>query len=414
MSNGLLKILLVEDNEDDYIAVRDMLAMVQKPQFEVVWLESYEKAVSSLIGQQANPQTAIASYDACLIDYRLGEHNGLELLQQALSLGHQPPIILLTGVGGRDIDLQALEMGATGFLAKDEISPTNLERTIRYAIRQKQTEASLHQSQETLAQSNAALERKFVEQSAALERALKQADYLRQLQTRLLSSVSHEFRTPLSYIQSSAELMKDFPADEATQAHRLQQIYAGVDRITKTLDDTILYAELAAGAIPFNPAPLDLKPVCETLITDLRSFLDPQQKLQLINHHCPSDLVYIDITLLQLMLTHLTLNAIRYAPNSGNINLELDCKEQGPGSWDVTFQVKDQGIGIPLDEQKNVFSAYYRARNADAIPGTPGIGIGLAIVKQAAALHQGVVYLSSEVGQGTTVTLSLLAVKAAV
>lgn len=406
MSSETLKILFIEDNEDDYIAVRDMLAMVQEPQFQVVWVSSYEEAITCLSWEQESLQVPSGYYDACLLDYHLGEHTGLEILQHTLSSGHQIPIILLTGEGTRDIDRQALEMGAASFLAKDEISPASLERTIRYAIKQKQMETLLRQSQEVLAQSNASLEEKITEQSAELEYTREQEAYLRQLQTKLLASVSHEFRTPLMAIQGSAELLEECP-DEANTAFRFQRIYAGVERITKTLDNTLIYAALEAGSIPFIPVPIHLDAVCQDLVANLQQFVDKGQELQFINRSSLTTPVPIDVRLVQLMLTHLILNAIRYAPDSGSIQLELNYNGDNSGNPSIVFQVRDRGIGIPSDELEKVFDGYYRASNADLIAGTPGIGIGLAIVKRAAILHGGSVSLASEVDTGTTATLSL-------
>ncbi|HEY9643854.1 MAG TPA: response regulator, partial [Coleofasciculaceae cyanobacterium] len=123
MEKQLLQILLIEDNEDDYIVVKEMLSTLQKPAFEVSWAKTYEAAIATLTASTRQPHSADCPYDACLLDYRLGQHSGLELLQQAQLQDTQIPIILLTGIDDQAVDQQAMTIGAAGFLSKDEISP---------------------------------------------------------------------------------------------------------------------------------------------------------------------------------------------------------------------------------------------------------------------------------------------------
>ncbi|HEY9640618.1 MAG TPA: HAMP domain-containing sensor histidine kinase, partial [Coleofasciculaceae cyanobacterium] len=268
---------------------------------------------------------------------------------------------------------------------KDEISPSNLERTIRYAIRQKQIQTTLKDT------------------TAVLER---QVEHLRQIQTRLLPSVSHEFRTPLMTIQSSANLLEIDLANEEKRESRFQLIYDGIDRIVHTLDNSLVYAALEAGGLPFNASPMALPSFCQGLVADLQAFADDQQQIQFMRQGNSPSQVSLDPNLVQLILTHLLLNAIRYAPKSGIISLILTYQAAMSGAI-VTFHIQDRGIGIPSIEQDKIFDAYYRASNANSIPGTPGIGLGLAIVKSAASLHGGTVALTSEVGVGTSFTVSL-------
>jgi diguanylate cyclase (GGDEF)-like protein/PAS domain S-box-containing protein len=129
MNNSPIRVLLVEDSEDDYIITRDLLADVHEPRFELDWVSTYGNALETIARQQ---------HDVYLLDYRIGAHNGLELLQQMLKRGYDAPIILLTGSSTRTIDLEAMHLGATDFLPKNEISAGQLERTLRYAMRQRQ------------------------------------------------------------------------------------------------------------------------------------------------------------------------------------------------------------------------------------------------------------------------------------
>ena len=129
MNAGLVRVLLVEDSEDDYVITRELLADVQEPRFELEWVSSYEAALAAIALQQ---------HDVYLLDYRLGAHNGLEILQAAIEGGCDAPFILLTGSPGvgRQVDLDAMQLGAADFLSKQDVNSGLLERTLRYAVRQ--------------------------------------------------------------------------------------------------------------------------------------------------------------------------------------------------------------------------------------------------------------------------------------
>src|SRR4028118_2101385 len=118
-----LKVLLVEDDEDDYVIIRDLLSGMEK--FELKWVTDYDHALEMIERKE---------HDVCLLDYRLGERSGLELLREALRRGYKAPIILLTGQGDREVDLEATPAGAADYLIKGQIDAPLLERSIRYAF----------------------------------------------------------------------------------------------------------------------------------------------------------------------------------------------------------------------------------------------------------------------------------------
>ena len=141
-----LRVLLVDDDEDDYIITQDLLNDSDQDgndernnRFLLDWVSEYGSALREIQRQR---------HDVYLIDYHLGEHNGLELLQQAIQQGCLAPLILLTGQGDRDIDLQAMQSGAVDFLVKGQIDGPLLERAIRYAFERKRAEMALRKSEE--------------------------------------------------------------------------------------------------------------------------------------------------------------------------------------------------------------------------------------------------------------------------
>lgn len=131
MDKRKIRILLIEDDEDDYVLARTYLAEIKQWQYVLEWAKSYKQGLALAKKQK---------HDVFLVDYHLGEHNGLDLIHQLRREGYKTPMILLTGLGGEQADIRALKMGASDYLAKGEITSASLERAIRYALERKQAE----------------------------------------------------------------------------------------------------------------------------------------------------------------------------------------------------------------------------------------------------------------------------------
>jgi PAS domain S-box-containing protein len=138
-------ILLVEDDEDDYVYTRSLLADSKPKQFKLDWVKTYEEGIAAI---------RQVIHDVYLVDYRLGERDGLELVREAVEGGCTSPIILMTGQGSYAVDVEAMEAGATDYLQKEELSGPLLERTIRYAIQSKLAENLLKERSEQLSEAN--------------------------------------------------------------------------------------------------------------------------------------------------------------------------------------------------------------------------------------------------------------------
>jgi len=129
-----IKILLVEDDEDDYVMTRDLLSEIEGSQYDLEWVSNPNEALALM---------ATKDHDVYLIDFRLGEINGISLMRNAIGKGCKTPIILLTGQSDKEIDVEAMEAGASDYLVKGQISASMLERSIRYAIEQKKSESQI-------------------------------------------------------------------------------------------------------------------------------------------------------------------------------------------------------------------------------------------------------------------------------
>lgn len=230
--------------------------------------------------------------------------------------------------------------------------------------------------------------------------SLEKQKELGELKTRFVSMTSHEFRTPLTTILSSTELLEKYNkklSDEKKIQH-LHRIKVSVKHMTQLLNNVLLIGKAEAGKLQFHPIAMDLPKFCRDLVDELQLSSSDNHTIAFCQQG-EYTTAYLDDKLLLYIFTNLLSNAIKYSPEGGNVNFDLIFQPEK-----VIFQVQDQGIGIPAAEQQQLFNSFHRASNVGTISGT---GLGLAIVKKAVDLHQGEIAVKSEVGVGTTFIVTL-------
>ncbi|WNZ27321.1 histidine kinase [Leptolyngbya sp. NK1-12] len=233
-----------------------------------------------------------------------------------------------------------------------------------------------------------------------LEGTLAQEKELNQLKLRFFSMVSHEFRTPLSVILASSQLLEEILQElvDESKLKNLQRIQVSARLMNQLLTDILTLSRAEAGELEFKPAPLDIEAFCLNLLEDIQASQAMSHSLQFVSQgRCTR--VNLDEKLIYSILSNLLLNAVKYSPQGSSIYLSLICKPDA-----TIFQVKDEGIGIPLEEQQKIFAPFYRGQNVNHIVGT---GLGLAVVKTCLALHQGEIAVSSEATKGTVFTVTI-------
>jgi signal transduction histidine kinase len=234
----------------------------------------------------------------------------------------------------------------------------------------------------------------------SLQHTLAQEKELGELKLRLFSMVSHEFRTPLSVILASSQLLGEILQDlvEQNQLKNLYRIQSSAKLMNQLLTDILTLTRAEAGKLNYNPELLELEAFCLNLLEDVRFCDIKSHSLKFISKgRCVR--VYLDEKLLYSILGNLLLNAIKYSPTGGDVYLILNCENEA-----TVFQVKDEGIGIPLENYSEVYEPFYRGQNVENIVGS---GLGLAVVKKCVELHQGEIMMESQVGVGTTFTVRI-------
>jgi PAS domain S-box-containing protein len=235
-------------------------------------------------------------------------------------------------------------------------------------------------------------------------RALEKEKELSELKSRFVAMTSHEFRTPLATILSSAELLEHYGAQLAPEEKQelYQSIRTGVDRMTRMLDNVLVIGRAEAQMLDFKPALSDLAAFCDGLVDEMRLAAGINHSLA-YTYEGARGPVNVDERLLRHVLVNLISNAFKYSPKGGAVHFSVRVN-----NGTAAFEVRDSGIGIPAEDQPRLFETFHRARNVGNISGT---GLGLAIVKKSLELHGGSIRFNSVPGQGTRfeVTIPLAA-----
>jgi signal transduction histidine kinase len=236
--------------------------------------------------------------------------------------------------------------------------------------------------------------------NAEIYEALESEKKLNELKSRIVTVISHEYRTPLTTILSSAELLEYYNHkwSQEKQISHLHRIQSAANHLTELVKDMLDISQAESGRLEFNPSSLDLESFCRQLVEELKTSDAGEHSISFVFvGNCSSCVV--DEKLLRQVLTNLLLNAMKYSDKDSTIRFELQCQEDA-----IAIQIQDQGIGIPPEDQSRLFQPFERGTNVGTISGT---GLGLAIVKKLLDLQGGQITVESRVGVGTTFIVTL-------
>jgi len=232
-----------------------------------------------------------------------------------------------------------------------------------------------------------------------LNEALTQERERFMLKSRFVSMVPHEFRTPLTVILSSNSLLRDY-ADRFDQGQK--KVYAdyiekAAMQLTALLDSMLLIGQMETGRFRFAPVKIYLEAFCRELLDGMLPIVSSSHRLTFISNYKKE--INGDMNLLRLIINNLVTNALKYSPDGGEVIFEIGSDEEN-----ITIKVKDNGLGIPIEDQPHLFEVFHRGSNVKDIKGT---GLGLVIVKNAVELHGGCITVESVPDHGTTFTVSI-------
>lgn len=231
--------------------------------------------------------------------------------------------------------------------------------------------------------------------------SLEKEKELGKLKSRLLSMASHEFRTPLSSIQLSTALIERYAEafNNSNISKHINKIKSAINNLTTILDDFLHVEKAEAGKVEVSFSNFDVKLFAKEIVDEMQLLTRPGQVI-VYDHFGSSTVVYLDKNLLKNCIINLISNAIKYSGEDSTITFTTNIEEN---RYSVT--ISDNGIGIPVEEHKHLFEAFFRAQNTGNIPGT---GLGLNIVDRYVKLMGGTIEFESAPDKGTKFSISFL------
>lgn len=380
-----LHILIIDDDEDDVILTRALLEEGMRDSFEVEWADTFD---------QGRAKLRSARHDVALLDYRLGRNTGIDLLRESVERGSKVPIILLTGLGDHEIDMEGMRAGASDYLQKDTLTPATLERAVRYAIQSRRLER----------------QRTRLVREKAARRAAEAAN---QAKDNFLALLSHELRTPLNAIANWVQLLELDDArdlDIETLREAIDAIGRNVRLQAQLVDDLLDVSRIVAGKLDLNRQVIDLDQVFADALEGCQTLANTKNITVTTDIDVAAELTDFlgDPTRLQQVLWNLANNAVKFTQEGGTVTVRLTTDDAH-----VVVRVEDDGPGIHPDDLPYIFDRFRQGTNGEENvdqrnrPG--GLGIGLALVRHLVELHGGTVEADSRTtgsNRGTDFTIT--------
>jgi len=381
MDRWELRVLIADDDEDDYLITRDLLRQIGYPKYHTDWVPSYRAALQAIEQNQ---------HDIYLFDYRLGEGDGLELLREALARGCKAPIILLTGTDDWQTDVEAMKAGAADFLVKGHLDVRLLERSLRYAVERKRAQ------EELIGYANE-IERK----NRDLAQAVRVAQEATKLKSQFLANVSHEIRTPMNGVLGMTELLLLDSSLTEEQRDYAETAYRSAEALLDIIDSILDLSKIEAGklqleTVDFSPAEV-VHEVLKLISGRARSKgLDLRQE---IGEEAHGQLRGDPVRLRQVLL-NLVSNAIKFTER-GRVSVRVSVADRPElNTVRLLFEVEDTGIGLTPEARARLFEPFVQA-DGSITRKYGGTGLGLAICKQLVEMMDGQVGVDSEPGAGS-------------
>jgi len=405
-------------------------------QFELVHITSlFENATEGFVVTNSKGSIILVNPSAC----RMFEYEAEELIGQKIEIlvptQYQKRHVKLRDdfyndprnrVMGHGRDLHGLKKSGINFPVEVSLS-TYLESGERYVIafiiditHRKEIEKSMVRQQEQLEhvsnemrRLNAELEAKVEERTIILKEALQRLEQsqeelsealdkerqLNEIKSRFVSMASHEFRTPLSTVLSSASLLTKYKdaEDQPKRERHIEKIKASVKQLNDILEDFLSLGKLDEGKVAVSVNEFSLNDLIQDVIEEMKGLAKDKQKI--VYSMNDGELIATDKKLLRNVLINLISNAIKFSGEESSVWVNSNVN-----NGTVSISVKDEGIGISDDDQIHLFSSFFRGKNVLNIQGT---GLGLHIVKRYMDLLDGEVDLESQLGKGTTITIKI-------
>ena len=371
-----VRVLLVDDDEDEYVVTRDLFREMGSG-YALSWACSYEDAVAEI---------SQGEWDAFLFDYHLGARTGVDLLRETKSKGCRTPILILTGAGDRQVDLEAMQAGAADYLDKGQLTAALLERSIRYAIERRRSEERQRESDHHVA----ALE--VIE--AQLQEAVRTRD-------EFLSVAAHELKTPMTSLSLQIDQLRRMAESnrlDSSAPALLEAAKRQLMRLNDLVEQLLDVSRIATQRLAVHVDEIDLAEVVRDVCDRFRPQAEASRSPLHVEAVAPVRGRW-DRFRIEQVLSNLLSNAIKYGrgkPISVGVTAGDDMAAR--------VAVHDEGIGIAHGDVTRIFGRFERAVSSRHYG---GLGLGLYIAHEVVEAHGGCILVQSEPGHGSTFTVLL-------
>ena len=368
MDHQTTNVLLIEDNAGDADLVRLRLVEGQSP-VNVNCVNRLSDGLASLTKETPS---------VVLLDLNLPDSRGAETFRRVMEHSPNVPVVVLSGQDDEVLAMKAMHQGVQDYLLKGDISSKHLERAIRYAVERQGLVRALE-----------------ITQKQQLE-----------FKNQFLSHVSHELRTPLTCIHQYVTLLLDGLAGPVApdQSDHLKTVLKSVNQLHAMIRDLLEATRAESGKMRVEPRCVSLRDLVQQAVAMLRPTAD-EKKIGLeigLDRRLP--LAHADPDRVLEVLINLLDNAIKFTPPDGSVMVKACVVEADPGY--VYISVTDSGRGIGPEAKSLIFDRLYQ--DADSVDNNrSGLGLGLFICREIVRLHEGRIWVSSELGQGSTFTFTL-------
>jgi signal transduction histidine kinase len=382
ISQAAIRILLIDDDDDAYVITKSLLEDIPDQEYRLDFVYRYEDAVIEIMRDE---------HDVYLVDFFLGPLTGLNLIEEVRTKGCIKPIICVTTMENRFVDLSIMKAGASDYLIKGEMSSALLERSIRYSIANQRALNEVQSASHELRLLNKELQ----ESKAELMELNKAKD-------QFFSIISHDLKSPFTSLLGFSELLvnclDNLTDDQIRES--AQRIYSSGRNLYGLLENLLQWSRLQAGRAPFNPIAINLHSLASQVFALYRDMAD--QKNVSIQNSMSADIVaFADPTMLQTILENLVSNALKFTPSGGRVEIASEPAQRG-----VYITVTDDGIGIDDSDLPRLFKidSHHSTLGTDSEEGT---GLGLLICHEMIKRNNGTISVTSTRGKGTTFIIHL-------
>lgn len=358
-----VRVLLIDDDEEDYLIIKRLFTLMKGIHSELEWVSNSEDGIRII---------REARHDAYLVDYRLDARTGFDVLQEVRAAERSEPFILLTGISDQDIERESLQMAASDYLVKKNLTSEGLARAIYYALGRKEQE------------------KQKIDQLVELNRT----------KDEFISIASHQLRTPATTVKQYVAMVLDGLSGDVTVKQRqlLEKAYDSNERQLTIINDLLKVAQIDAGRMELVLSDVNLSELMRQIVADFVPTFEQSQQL-LTADIPPRVTARCDENALRMVVDNLLENARKYSPEHATTTLTVRVE-----AHDIVIEVSDQGVGVTHPDR--LFQKFSRIPNErSTIVG--GTGLGLYWAQSIAKLHGGELRYHSQKSGGSQFSLIL-------